>query len=273
MAIPRAARSLSPPSTDEAGSEGRANFCDSSTGSADRAFALESASPPDIDVLVEKRLLMAVLPRMEPPREPGELERTLSAGGLPTSGSTVESRDMPGSCLLAETGSGSEAVSSWDFLKAAEPLPPSADCRKKAGSFAPSEAAMELREGFASGEEVGSGVCVVEARSGERDATESGRRMLPDCGLCFHERVPDRPSAAALVAGFLGSTSSSVMGWSWSPRVASCEGGLMVGMGVLMACSCTALGVPVVERGDCGVYGLSGEIDRARSVWGNCQQL
>src|SRR3954470_23390712 len=65
MAIPRAARSLSPPSTEEAGSEGRANFCDSSTGRGDRPFALGSASPPDIDVLVEKRLLMAVLPRME----------------------------------------------------------------------------------------------------------------------------------------------------------------------------------------------------------------
>jgi hypothetical protein len=87
---------------------------------------------------------------------------------------------------------------------------------------------MELLEGFGSGE-AGSGVLVAEALSGDRDATESGRRMLPDCGLCFHDNVPERPNAAALGTGFLGSVSSSVMGagelvrrWSESSRAASC---------------------------------------------------
>jgi hypothetical protein len=81
-------------------------------GSGDRVFAIESASPPDIDVLAEKRLLSTALPRAEPPRDPGEVERTLSGGGLLISGSTVDSRDMPGSCLLAEVEPASEATSS-----------------------------------------------------------------------------------------------------------------------------------------------------------------
>jgi hypothetical protein len=112
---------------------------------------------------------------------------------------------------------------------------------------------------FGSGEE-GSGVLVAEALSGDRDATESGRRMLPDCGLCFHDNVPDRPNAAALVAGFLGSMSSRVNGagelgrcCTESSRAVSCEGGLIAGVGVLTAFSCTVRGVPAWERGDCGV--------------------
>jgi hypothetical protein len=135
---------------------------------------------------------------------------------------------------------------------------------------------MELLEGLASGEEGGSGVLVAEARSGERDATDSGRRMLPDLGLWFHDSVPDRPNAAALGAGFLGSVSSRVDGvgelvrrCSDSSRAASWAGGLMVGVGVLTAFSWTARGVAVAERGDWGVYGLSGEMERARSVWKN----
>ena len=43
----------------------------------------------------------------------------------------------------------------------------------------------------------------------------------------------------------------------------------MVGVGVLAAFSCTIRGVAVAERGDWGVYGLSGEIELARSVWEN----
>lgn len=112
MASPRAALALSPPSTEEPGSEGGANFCESSTGRGDRVFAMDSASPPDIDVLVEKRLLNMALPRTEPPLEPGELERMLSGGGLLISGSTVDSRDMPGSCLLPDIEPTSEALSS-----------------------------------------------------------------------------------------------------------------------------------------------------------------
>lgn len=141
---------------------------------------------------------------------------------------------------------------------------------------------MELLDmlGSGSGSE-GSGVLLEDGRSGDRDATESGRRMLPDCGRCFHDKVPDLPRAAALVAGFLGSMSSRVMvvdvdvgrgggelvSWcSESSRAASRAGGLMVGVGVVAAFSCMALGVPTTERGDWGVYGLSGEIERARSV-------
>ena len=243
-------------------------------GSGVFPFATDSESPPDIDVLLEKRLLMTVLSRTEPRREPGELERALSAGGLPMSCSVADSRAMPGNCLLPDTDPVSEAVSSWFFLNAAEPLPLSGVCLKKAGSFAPSEAAMELLEMLGSGDE-GSGVLLEDGRSGERDAIESGRRMLPDWGLCVHDSVPVRPKAAALAAGFLGSTSSSVaMGGgvlvSWcraSSRAASGAGGLMVGAGVVAALSWTALGVPAAERGDCGVYGLSGEIERDRSVW------
>ena len=138
----------------------------------------------------------------------GELGGMLS-GGLLTSGSTVDSRDMPGSCRLADTDSASEAPSSCFFLYAAEPMPLSAVCPIQAGSLEPREAAMELLEGAGSGEE-GSAA----GRSGDRDATESGRRGLPDCGRCFQDRVPERPKAAALVAGFLGSGSSSGVGGS-----------------------------------------------------------
>lgn len=73
---------------------------------------------------------------------------------------------------------------------------------------------MELREGAGSGEE-GSGVLVGEvlrARSAELATIDRGRRKLPDCGLCFHDSVPERPNAAALVTGFLGSMSSRVVG-------------------------------------------------------------
>jgi hypothetical protein len=119
---------------------------------------------------------------------------------------------------------------------------------------------MELLDGLASGDDGCSGVLLVEGRSGEREATDSGRRMLPDFGLWFHDRVPERPNAAALVAGFLGSVSSRVDGvgelvrrCSESSRAASWGGGLMAGVGVLAAFSCTMRGVAVAERGDWGV--------------------
>jgi hypothetical protein len=196
-------------------SEGGANFCESSIGSGDRVFVMDSASPPESEVLVEKRLFNIALPRTEPPRDPGELDRKLSGGGLLISGSTVDSRDMPGSCcFLPDIEPASEAVSSWFRLYAAEPMPLSGVCLNHDGSFAPNDAAIEVLEGWGSGEE-GSGVLVGEVvvdLSGDREAMESGRRMLPDCGLCFHERVPERPNAAALVAGFFGSMSSRVVG-------------------------------------------------------------
>lgn len=135
---------------------------------------------------------------------------------------------------------------------------------------------MEVLEGCGSGE-AGSGVFVGDVApdlSGDLPAYESGRRMLPDCGRCFHERVPERPSAAALATGFFGSVSSRVMGagslvrrCSESSRAVSSGGGLMTGVGVLAAFSCTFRGVPAAERSDCGVLGLSGDIERARSVW------
>jgi hypothetical protein len=134
------------------------------------------------------------------------------------------------------------------------------------GSLAPNDAAIEVREGSG---DVGSGVLVGELapeRSGDRDAMESGRRRLPDCGRrWFHESV------AALATGFFGSVSSSVVGagglvrrCSVSSRAVS-DGGLMKGVGVLAALSCMSRGVPAAERSDCGVLGLSGEMDRARS--------
>jgi hypothetical protein len=272
----RARAALSPPSAGEACSEGGANFWESSMGSGERVLVTGSGSPPERDVLVEKRLLSMALPRAEPPREPGELERTLSGGGLLISGSAVDSRDMPGSCLLPAMESAPEMVSSWLRLYAAEPTPRSGVCLNHDGSFAPSDAAIDVLELFGSGE-VGSGVLVGEVdagRSGDLLAIERGRRMLPDCGLCFHESVPERPSAAALVAGFLGSMSSRVIGagglvrrCSESSRAAvSCDGGLMTGVGVLAAFSCTVRGVPAAERIDWGVVGLSGDIERARSV-------
>ena len=125
--------------------------------------------------------------------------------------------------------------------------------------------------------EAGSGGEVAACRSGRVGDMDSGRRRLPDCGLCFHDSVPERPNAAALVTGFLGSVSSRVAGagelvrrCSESARAASgcCVGGDMTGVGVLAALSCTARGVPAAERGDCGVKGLSGEMERARSVGG-----
>jgi hypothetical protein len=279
MASARAA--LSPPSAGGPCSEGGANFCESSMGSGDRVFATDSTSPPEMEVLVEKRLLSMALPRTEPPREPGELERTLSGGGLLISGSTVDSRDMPGNCLLPVAGSAPEVASSWLRLYAAEPAPRSGVCLNHDGSFAPSEAAIEVLDEVGSGE-AGSGVLVgdvLPGRSGDLDAMESGRRMLPDCGLCFHDSVPERPNAAALAAGLFGSISSRGMGagagagagelvrrCSDSSRAASYRGGLMTGVGVLAAFSCISRGVPAAERSDCGVVGLSGDMERARSV-------
>lgn len=92
-------------------SEGGANFWESKIGKGERVLA-GSVSPPDKDVFVEKRLLSMALPRVDPPRDPGEVERTLSGGGLLISGSIVASRDMPGSCLLFEMDPVSEALSS-----------------------------------------------------------------------------------------------------------------------------------------------------------------
>lgn len=40
----------------------------------------------------------------------------------------------------------------------------------------------------------------------------------------------------------------------------------MTGVGVLAAFSCMLRGVPAAERIDCGVEGLSGEMERARSA-------
>lgn len=140
MAIPRAARELSASSATELASDGGANFCESSRGSAEPLLVTGSTSPPDMDVLLEKRLLSTVLSRAEPAREPGELERALSGGGLLVSvavavtgsgsGSMVESRAMPGSCLLAASEAASDADSSWLFLYAAEPAPRSGVWRK-----------------------------------------------------------------------------------------------------------------------------------------------
>lgn len=278
---PRAAPASSPPSAVAPGSDGGANLCESSVGRGDRVAA-GSASPPETDVAAEKRLLVAVLPRIEAPRDVGRLDGVLSVGGLASAGSfveavdsreTVESRDMPGSCLLPDMDPASDALSSSLRLYAAEPMPRSAVWRKYAGSFAPSEAAICAREVGRSGEE---GVeASREAGLSKLEAPDMGRRMLPDCGRCFHERVPERPSAAALVAGFLGSLSSAagvgalVNRCSDSSRAASScgGGGLMAGVGVLAACCCTCCGVCTEERcSDCGVVGLSGEMERARSV-------
>jgi hypothetical protein len=40
----------------------------------------------------------------------------------------------------------------------------------------------------------------------------------------------------------------------------------MTGVGVLAAFSSTSRGLPAFERSDCGVVGLSGEMERARSI-------
>jgi hypothetical protein len=198
----------------------------------------------------------------------------LSGGGLLISGSIVDSRDMPGRCLLPDIEPASEAASSWLRLYAADPAPRSGVCLNHDGSLAPNDAAIDNRDGLVSGEE-GSGVFVGDVLpdlSGDLEAIDSGRRMLPDCGRCFHERVPERPNAAALATGFFGSVSSSVMGagslvrrCSDSSRALSWRGGLMTGVGVLAAFSWTSRGMPAFERSDCGVVGLSGEMERARS--------
>jgi hypothetical protein len=264
MSGPRVSPALSPLSPVVPCSDGGANFCDSSVGRGDRVAAA-SVSPPETEVAAEKRLLMAVLPRIEPPLDVGRLEGALSVGGLASSGSlldavdsreTVESRDMPGNCLLPMDPV-SDAVSSSFFLYAAAPLPLSADWRKYAGSFAPKDAAIWVLESGRSGEDG-----VDAPRELGRAATDRGRRVLPDCGRCFHERVPERPNAAALVAGFCGSLSSvegaegPVNCCSDSSRAAasSCVGGGLMVAG--FSCVCR------------GVVGFSGEIERARSALG-----
>lgn len=225
-------------------------------------------------MLVEKRLLKAALPLIEPTCE-GELERKLSGGGLVASGSAVESRDMPGSCRLPDIEPVSDAASSWFRLYAAEPTPLSGVCLNHDGSLAPSDCAIWALDCDDSAGEEGSGVPrgeFVEFLSGP-DRTDSGRRTLPDCGRLCHESVPERPNAAALGAGFFGSSSSRscagdpVRRCSESSRADCCDGGSMVGVGVSAALSCTSRGVSAAERSDCGVVGLSGESERARSVW------
>jgi hypothetical protein len=85
--------------------------------------------------------------------------------------------------------------------------------------------------------------------------------------------VPERPRAAALVAGFGGSLSSAAVdagelvnrcSESSRAEASSCCGeGLMVGVGVLMAWSCTCWEEYAEER--CSDAVFSGEIDLARS--------
>lgn len=95
---------------------------------------------------------------------------------------------------------------------------------------------------------------------------------VPDCGLLCHDSVPERPNAAALGVGFFGSSSSRT--WAGEPvkrcsessRADCCEDGSIAGVGVPAAFSCTFRGLSAAERNDCGVEGLSGESERARSV-------
>jgi hypothetical protein len=95
---------------------------------------------------------------------------------------------------------------------------------------------------------------------------DSGRRMLPlpDLGRCFHESVPERPRAAALVAGFLGSVSSAVgvvvVLLDRRCRASACAWALSAGGRAGL------IGLVGFMAGDCGVKGLSGEMERARSV-------
>jgi len=83
------------PSSSTAGdcASGGANFCDSSVGKGDRTFRIGSVLPLEATVPAEMRRL----PRPESARG-GGLEVELSSGGLESSGSNVDSRDMPGSC-------------------------------------------------------------------------------------------------------------------------------------------------------------------------------
>lgn len=81
-------------------------------GNGDFVLAAGSESPPEMDVLVENRLLNAALPRTELARE-GETERGVSGGGLASSRSAPTVGDMPGNCLLVDVNPASEGFSSW----------------------------------------------------------------------------------------------------------------------------------------------------------------
>jgi hypothetical protein len=135
-----------------------------------------SPSPPDRDVFVENRLLHAALPLTELPLD-GELDLRLSGGGLEASGSAVDSRDKPGSCLLPDIEPTSLGVSSWLFLYAAEPMPLSAVCRKNEGSFERSDCAIWILFMPESSGDVGSGVSRGDCEAVfSAPAMESGRR-------------------------------------------------------------------------------------------------
>lgn len=93
----------------EPASEGATSPCESGT----EKTGFESlALSPDMDVASDILLLQAALPRTEPACD-GELERALAGGGLvASSDSTVDSLDIPGSCLLPDNDPVSDALSS-----------------------------------------------------------------------------------------------------------------------------------------------------------------
>lgn len=95
--------------SNESVSDGAASSCDSANGKT----GFESLTlSPDMEVAFDILLLHAALPRTEPALE-GELDRALSGGGLvASSDSTVDSLDMPGSCLRPEIEPVSDALSS-----------------------------------------------------------------------------------------------------------------------------------------------------------------
>jgi hypothetical protein len=149
----------------------------------------------------------------------GELERTLSGGGLVwPSASADDLRDIPGNLVLPMAVPSSMS-SSWLRRYAAEPMPLSGVCLNQVGSFVPSDSAICARDSSLLFSDAGSGVLftgsdVPLARSGELfvgsgvplgdlaafscASHESGLLPSLDFGRCCQESVPDRANCVAV---------------------------------------------------------------------------
>lgn len=219
-------------------------------------------------------VLRIALSRTEPNRA-GVVALLWFAGGLAGPSDPLEEfRLRPGNCRFCSVSSSAES-SSRLRLYAADPIPRSAVCLKKAGSFEPRAWAMSCLVGSSLelGLSLGDATGEVRVELFSCASNESGRFLMPDCGRLCQDMVFAREGMAALGDAFEGLPGLSI------DVVVSWPSGLMAR---LRASSRTGSrrgdedmlsdrgGVPLtgvlvpIERGDWDVF--SGERERSRST-------